>query len=79
MISNKNLMVHAFLPCTIESVPAGKLHIQEEGFELLSSSFVYGLKYLQRNGAIEIDPIGLGMLQGQLVAGQRARNYLICT
>ncbi|HHR6078209.1 TPA: type II toxin-antitoxin system HipA family toxin [Providencia alcalifaciens] len=71
MISNKNLMVHAFLPCTIESVPAGKLHIQEEGFELLSSSFVYGLKYLQRNGAIEIDPIGLGMLQGQLVAGQK--------
>lgn len=62
MISNKSLMVHAFLPSTIEFVPAGKLHIQEEGSELLSSSFVYGLKYLQRNGAIEIDPIGLGML-----------------
>lgn len=70
MISEKALMVHAFLPGATEPVPAGKLHLQEEGVDLLTSRFVYGLKYLKRKGAIEIDPVGLGMLQGQSVAGQ---------
>lgn len=63
-------MIHAFLPGATQSVPAGKLHLQEEGVELLASRFVYGLKYLKRNGAIEVDPVGLGMLHGQQVARQ---------
>lgn len=70
MTSESALLVHAFLPGATESVPAGKLHLQEEGRDLLSSRFIYGLKYLKRNGAIEIDPVGLGMLQGQQVARQ---------
>lgn len=70
MISEKALMIHAFLPGATAPVPAGKLHLQEEGVDLLTSRFVYGLKYLKRKGAIEIDPVGLGMLQGQSVAGQ---------
>lgn len=70
MISERTLLVHAFLPGATESVPAGKLHLQEEGADLLASRFIYGLKYLKRNGAIEIDPVGLGMLQGQQVAKQ---------
>lgn len=70
MISEQTLMVHAFLPGSTQPVPAGKLQLQEEGIELQASRFVYGLKYLKRNGAIEIDPVGLGMLQGQQVAGQ---------
>lgn len=70
MISEQTLMVHAFLPGSTQSVPAGKLHLQEEGSDLRASSFVYGLKFLKRNGAIEIDPVGLGMLQGQQVAGK---------
>lgn len=70
MTSEKTLMIHAFLPGATQSVPAGKLHLQEEGVELLASRFVYGLKYLKRNGAIEVDPVGLGMLHGQQVARQ---------
>lgn len=70
MISDSTLLVHAFLPGATESVPAGKLRLQEEGTELLSSRFIYGLKYLKRNGAIEIDPVGLGILQGQHVQKQ---------
>lgn len=70
MISEKALMVHTFLPGATEAVPAGKLFLQEEGIDLRSSRFIYGLRYLKRNGAIEIDPVGLGMLQGQRVAGQ---------
>lgn len=70
MISEKALLVHAFLPGATESVPAGKLRLQEEGVDLRSSRFIYGLKYLKRNGAVEIDPVGLGMLKGQRVAGQ---------
>ena len=70
MISENTLLVHAFLPGATESVPAGKLHLQEEGTDLQSSRFIYGLKYLKRNGAIEVDPVGLAMLQGQQVARQ---------
>lgn len=70
MISENTLLVHAFLPGATESVPAGKLHLQEQGADLLASRFIYGLKYLKRNGAIEIDPVGLGMLRGQQVARQ---------
>ncbi|MCU6669545.1 HipA domain-containing protein [Enterobacteriaceae bacterium H4N4] len=70
MTSEQTLMVHAFLPGATQSVPAGKLQMQEEGIALRASRFVYGLKYLKRNGALEIDPVGLGMLQGQRVAGQ---------
>ena len=70
MISESSLLVHAFLPGATESVPAGKLHLVEEGSTLQASRFIYGLKYLRRNGAIEIDPVGLGMLQGQPVSGQ---------
>lgn len=62
-------MVHAFLPGATQPVPAGKLQLQEEGISLQVSRFIYGLKYLKRYGAIEIDPVGLGMLQGQQVAG----------
>lgn len=71
MISETDLMVHAFLSGATESVPAGKLHLQEDGTEIQTSSFVYGLRYLKRNGAIEIDPIGLGMMRGQHVEKQQ--------
>lgn len=52
MTSEQTLMIHAFLPGATQSVPAGKLHLQEEGVALLASRFVYGLKYLKRNGSL---------------------------
>lgn len=70
MISETDFMVHAFLPGATESVPAGKLLMQEEGLVIRSSRFIYGLRYLKRNAAIEIDPVGLGMMHGQNVARQ---------
>ncbi|PKE29229.1 type II toxin-antitoxin system HipA family toxin [Rahnella sp. AA] len=40
----------------------------EAGTQLNSCSFIYGLKYLKRKGAIEIDPTSLGFLNGRDVS-----------
>ncbi|RJT43569.1 type II toxin-antitoxin system HipA family toxin [Rahnella woolbedingensis] len=68
MTSESTLLVHAFLPGATRAVPAGKLKITEAGAEVLSCSFIYGLKYLKRKGAIEIDPTSLNFLDGRDVA-----------
>jgi serine/threonine-protein kinase HipA len=68
MTSKSTLLVHAFLPGASQAVPAGKLKMTEAGAEVLSCSFIYGLKYLKRNGAIEIDPISLNFLNGRDVS-----------
>ena len=68
MTSESTLLVHAFLPGASQAVPAGKLKMTQAGAEVLSCSFIYGLKYLKRNGAIEIDPISLNFLNGRDVS-----------
>lgn len=52
-------------------VPAGLLQLTEEGSELLASEFAYGLRYLARSGALEIDPISLSLRDKAVV---RARQ-----
>ena len=42
-------------------VPAGQLTLTEDGAKLEASSFSYGLRYLERPGAIEIDPVTLSL------------------
>jgi serine/threonine-protein kinase HipA len=56
---SKNLFVFANLEG--EFVPAGKLTMEEEGSNLTTSSFAYGLRYLERKKALEIDPVSLSL------------------
>lgn len=63
------LAVFAWLPGEMDFVPAGLLELEEDGSEVVSSSFVYGTRYLERPNRIEIDPVGLGFSRGQQVKG----------
>lgn len=51
--------------------PAGQLWINEAGERTRSASFAYGLRYLERPGAIEIDPVSLGIGNREAIRGQR--------
>jgi len=55
----EKLVVFAHLDA--EWVPCGQLTLTEDGAELLASTFAYGLKYLDRPGALEVDPVSLGI------------------
>ena len=54
-------------------VPCGQLVLQEQGGQLLGSTLAYGLNYLKRPDAIEIDPVSLAMGDRERVRGQRLR------
>ncbi len=51
--------VFATLPGDTSAVPAGELRLLEEGSRLLGSTFVYGLRYLKRPNALQVDPVSL--------------------
>jgi serine/threonine-protein kinase HipA len=51
--------------------PCGRLTLTEEGRSLLASSFAYGLHYLKRPDALEIDPVSLGLTNREEVRGKR--------
>lgn len=68
MISS-DLAVFAYLPGETTAVPAGLLSLQEEGATLHGAGFVYGLRYLDRPNAIEIDPVSLGLRDRGAVRG----------
>lgn len=55
----KNLVVFTHL--TEGWVPCGRLRLLEEGSEVKTSRFAYGLKYLERHNAVEIDPVSLAI------------------
>ncbi|MBF8179774.1 type II toxin-antitoxin system HipA family toxin [Herminiimonas contaminans] len=50
--------------------PCGQLTMTEEGTELLASSFAYGLNYLNRADALEVDPVSLAIRGPQSVKGK---------
>lgn len=51
--------------------PCGQLTLTEEGSELRASSFAYGLNYLRRGDALEVDPVSLGLADREAVRGKR--------
>jgi serine/threonine-protein kinase HipA len=51
--------------------PCGQLLMTEEGPNVLASSFAYGLHYLRRTDALEVDPVSLGIENRQQVLGKR--------
>jgi serine/threonine-protein kinase HipA len=53
-----------------EWVPCGQLTLTEDGAKLLASTFAYGLRYLQRPGALEVDPVSLSLRDKNAVRGK---------
>jgi serine/threonine-protein kinase HipA len=50
--------------------PCGQLTMTEQGSELLASSFAYGLNYLNRADAIEVDPVSLAIRGPESIKGK---------
>lgn len=59
-MAQRELFAFAHLPAT-GFVPAGRLELTETGNTVEASSFAYGSRYLERAGAIEVDPVSLSM------------------
>ncbi|MGH8316463.1 MAG: type II toxin-antitoxin system HipA family toxin [Steroidobacteraceae bacterium] len=53
-----------------EWVPCGQLTLTEDGVELLASTFAYGLRYLERPAALEVDPVSLSIRDKSAVRGK---------
>lgn len=66
--SEQKLFVFAYIDT--EWLPCGQLTLSEEGARLLSSSFAYGLRYLLRPGALEVDPVSLSLRDKLAVRGK---------
>jgi serine/threonine-protein kinase HipA len=60
----------AFAYLDTEWVPCGQLTLTEDGTRLLASTFAYGLRYLERPGALEVDPVSLGIREKEQVRGK---------
>jgi serine/threonine-protein kinase HipA len=50
--------------------PCGQLTMTEQGSELMASRFAYGLNYLERTDALEVDPVSLAICGPQSVKGK---------
>ena len=66
--AEQKLYVYTYLDT--EWVPCGQLTMSEDGAKLLASTFAYGLRYLQRPGALEVDPVALSLRDLNLVRGR---------
>ena len=55
-------------------VPAGILTLTEQNSEVLASEFAYGLKYLDRANALEIDPLSLPLANKSAQRGKRLKK-----
>src|SRR5437899_3007603 len=61
--------LYVFTYLDTEWVPCGQLTLSEDGAKLSASTFAYGLRYLQRPGALEVDPVSLSLRDMALVRG----------
>src|SRR5246127_3052102 len=66
--SDQKLFVFVYVDT--EWLPCGQLPLSEEGAKLLASTFAYGLRYLLRPGALEVDPVALGIRDKLAVRGK---------
>ena len=53
-----------------EWAPCGQLTLTEDGAKLLASTFAYGLRYLERPNALEVDPVSLSIQDRSAVRGK---------
>jgi len=68
-MTSSELAVFAYLPGEPTAVPAGLLTLEEEGMTQKGADFVYGLRYLDRPNAIEIDPVSLSLQNRSAIRG----------
>jgi serine/threonine-protein kinase HipA len=54
-------------------MPCGRLDMTEEGPQVIASAFAYGLRYLERPHALEVDPVSLSLTSRDAV--RQARLY----
>jgi serine/threonine-protein kinase HipA len=66
--TEQKLFVFAYLDA--EWVPCGQLTLIEDGAKLLASTFTYGLRYLERPNALEVDPVSLSIRDKSVVRGK---------
>ena len=67
-LQNEKLVVFANLEH--EWVPCGQLTLEEQGSHLVASQFAYGVNYLKRANALEVDPVSLSIANRATVSGQ---------
>jgi serine/threonine-protein kinase HipA len=68
-MSTTDQKLYAFAYLDTEWVPCGQLTLTEDGTQLLASTFAYGLRYLERPGALEVDPVSLSIQDKKQVRG----------
>jgi len=66
-VTEQKLYVFAYVDT--QWVPCGQLTLTEDGAKLLASTFAYGLRYLERPGALEVDPVSLSLRDKSVVRG----------
>ncbi|OGB50083.1 MAG: hypothetical protein A2535_06190 [Burkholderiales bacterium RIFOXYD2_FULL_59_8] len=71
-----NGYVFAYLPNTLQAVPAGELTLLEDGLRPIGSTFGYGARYLKRPDAVPVDPVSLPLssLPGDLLRYEPKRS-----
>lgn len=52
-------------------VPAGLLNLTEDGTQLNASEFSYGTRYIDRPGAVEVDPVSLSLKDKKTIRGKK--------
>jgi serine/threonine-protein kinase HipA len=62
--------LYVFAHIDTQWAPCGQLTLMEDGERMLASTFAYGTRYLERTGAIEVDPVSLGLQDKSAVRGK---------
>jgi serine/threonine-protein kinase HipA len=66
----KEQKLFVFANLDSEWAPCGQLTLTEDGAKLLASTFAYGLRYLERPNALEVDPVSLSIQDKSAVRGK---------
>lgn len=67
----KELKLMVFAHLGQDWAPCGQLLMTEEGPSVLASSFAYGLNYVRRTDALDVDPVSLSLRDRPGVMGKR--------
>ena len=66
----KEQKLFVFADLDAQWAPCGQLTLTEDGAKLLASTFAYGLRYLERPNALEVDPVSLSIQDKSAVRGK---------
>src|SRR5579859_7354407 len=69
-MARKEQKLFVFANLDAKWAPCGQLTLTEDGATLLASTFAYGLRYLERPSALEVDPVSLSIQDKSAVRGR---------